>query len=232
MVWVVEVSLATIYALCDSRVSDPVKRVRYVGQTRLPLEHRLRRHWVTAIAGAKEHRAAWMRAVKAAGGDVSIVALAVVPAVEADVAESAHIAQFSSLGCDLTNRTEGGRGRRGWEVSLETRQKMRESAARRRATPATRQRMSEAIRNSEAHKRHRERLHRLNRRPCPLQTRQRISAALKGERNGQNVLTWDVVRQIRERYAAGAVQTHLALEFECSPATIHGVVHGLRWVSA
>jgi len=62
--------------------------------------------------------------------------------------------------------------------------------------------------------------------------RARISRSLLGELNGQNVLTWETAALIRERYEAGAVQSHLAREFHCSPATIHGVVHRKRWVPA
>lgn len=226
-------SEATIYTLCDSRVADPINRVRYVGQTRIALAQRLHRHWITALAGAKEHRAVWMRSVKAAGGDVLITAIVRVPAHEADAVEIEQIARFLALGCDLTNRTDGGRGRRGWTVSAATRQKMRESASRRiAASPATRQKMSAAIRASESHRAHLRTLHQLNRRPCRPVTRQRISEALRGEQNGQNVLTWQTVAEIRQRYARGIRQAVLSREFHCSAATICAVVHNRRWVSA
>lgn len=219
----------TIYALSDSR--EPTK-IRYVGQTRLQLDCRLRRYWVTALAGAREHRAVWMRSVKAAHADVLIQAVEAVPIADADMAEIAHVAHYRAVGCDLTNRTDGGRGRVGCEISDETRQKMRESASRRKASPETRRKLSEGVRNSERHKAHLRRLHLLNSRPCTEVTRARISAALRGEGNGLNVLTWSDVAIIRERYAAGAVQAHLAREYGCSGATIHRVVHGHGWVPA
>jgi len=227
-----EMSRATIYALCDSRESDPVKRVRYVGQTRIVLAQRLRRHWVTALAGAKEHRAVWMRSVRCAGGDVLIVAIDCVPSADADSAETAHIARYRALGCDLTNRTDGGRGRRSWEVSPETRRKMSESAQRRGAhSPEMYQRVGSILKASAAHQAHMRRMHERNRGVTRTpEQRARISQSLRGEANGQNVLTWAMAALIREKYAAGAVQIHLAREFGCSPATIHGVVHGHRWI--
>lgn len=58
--------MTRIYALTDSRSGQ----VRYVGQTSVALDLRLRRHWITAEAGAREHRAVWMRSVRAGGGEV------------------------------------------------------------------------------------------------------------------------------------------------------------------
>ena len=226
-----EVTTATIYVLCDSRIDDPVRRVRYVGQTRVDLPRRLQRHWVTALAGAREHRAVWMRSVQAGGGTVVIEAITEVPFQYADNAEIEHVARMRALGCDLTNRTDGGRGKRGWNVSDETRAKMRHSAARRRASVETRQRMSAAIRSSAKHQAHLAQLHQSNRKPCPDETRRRISEALLGEGNGQNVLTWETAAQIRARFAAGERQAHLARQYGCSPATVCEVVHGRRWVS-
>jgi len=229
-----EMSTATIYALCDSRIVDPITSVRYIGQTRIALDQRLKRHWVTALAGAREHRAVWMRAMRAAGVEVLILSLGRVPSDEADAAESTQIARFRALGCDLTNRTDGGRGRRGWEVSAATRRKMSESARRRGAHSAEAYRKAgETIKANPTHRRHLENMHERNRGTTRTPTqRERIGHALRGERNGQAVLTQESVATIRARYAAGVRQAQLVRDFKVSPATIHRVVHYNGWVSA
>lgn len=222
---------ATIYALLDSRQPH---LIRYVGQTRIALDGRLRRHWVTAMAGAREHRAVWMRFVRFTGGDVVIALLERVAYDQADTSEQAHIARCRGLGYDLTNRTDGGRGRRGWDISDATRRKMSESAKRRGPhSPETYRRAGDFLKASPAHQDHMARMHQNNRgtQRTPEQ-RERISQSLRGERNGQNVVTWESAARIRERYKAGAVQAHLACEFKCSPATICEIVHNRRWVPA
>ena len=227
-------TMVTIYALCDSRVSDPVARVRYIGQTRLGLENRLRRHWVTARAGAREHRAVWMRSVNRDGGEVLIVGLSRVSLDNADAVEVQHIATHRAQGCDLTNRTDGGRGRLASTVSEETRRKMSESAKRRGAhSPEVYQRVSATHKASVTHRAHLRQLHESNRgQKRTEQQRERISQSLRGEKNGQNVIDWHVIPAIRERFAEGVKQAQLAREFGCSPATIHAVVHNVRWVEA
>ncbi len=218
---------ATIYVLTDA-----VGVVRYVGQTRIDVEQRLRRHWVTALAGAREHRAVWMRAVHAAGGAVVIRAIDCVPSNEADAAEVAHVAKYLALGCDLTNRTAGGRGNRSWEVSDETRRKMSASASRRKVSPEGSRRRGDAIRGSEKHRLFRIRLHASNRRPCSPETRRRISAALRGEPSSRSSLTWAIVEDIRTRFMAGAQQAELCRIFHMTPPTIHNIVRFKTWVPA
>lgn len=226
-----EVTQAHIYALCDSRITDPVARIRYIGQTRIALTRRLIRHWITALAGAKEHRAVWMRSMKGSGGEVLIELIETVPSAHADTAESECIARVRARGADLTNRTDGGRGRRGWEISPETRQKMRNSASKRRASLATRRKMSDAIKASVRHREHRDRLHQFNTgAKRSLETRARIRRGVSGEQNGHAVMTWHTASAIRQRYADGTKQVHLARDFNCSPATIHAIVRQQRWV--
>lgn len=223
---------AVIYALVDAHCSDPIERYRYVGQTRVHPDARLRRHWITALAGAREHRAVWMRAMQRNEREVAIEVLDLVPFYEADEAEVRHIRRFRSIGCDLTNRTDGGRGRRGWVISEKTRERMRAASSRRSVSAETRLKMSEAIRASEKHRAHLKRLHEANRRPCAPETRQKISMANRGDTNAHAVLTWDAADEIRRRYAAGERQDHLARAFGCSTVTIHNVVKGKSWIRA
>jgi hypothetical protein len=223
--------VAIIYALVDAECSDPVARVRYVGQTRLHPEMRLYRHWLTADAGAREHRAVWMRAMKRHGREVVWQPLDLVPYYEADSAEQYHIRRLRAMGCDLTNRTDGGRGKRGWVPSDATIAKMRAAGKGRLITLETRAKMSASIRSSAKHRQHLKRLHQLNRRPCPPETRARISAALAGDGNGHTVLTWEKVAAIRARYSEGERIVDLARAFGCSNPTIHQVVHYRSWIT-
>lgn len=165
------------------------------------------------------------------GREVAIEVLDLVPFYEADEAESRHIRRCRAIGCDLTNRTDGGRGRRGWVISADTRARMRASASNRKVSAETRQKMSASIRASEAHRRHLQRLHQMNRKPCQLSTRLKISEALRGENNKQSVLTWEGVAKIRELYEGGTKQAELCRMFECAPATIHNVVKGKTWIA-
>lgn len=154
---------AIIYALVDEHCSDPIERYRYVGQTRLDPAKRLHRHWLTARAGAKEHRAMWMRAMEEYEREIGVEVLDMVAPHEADEAERRHIKRLRLAGADLTNRTDGGRGRRGWIVTEETRRRMSEAARRRVVAPETRAKMAAAIRSSEKHRAHLNRLHQLQR---------------------------------------------------------------------
>jgi hypothetical protein len=224
--------MATIYVLCDGREMDPIKRVRYVGQTVRSLEIRLRHHWQTANAGEQWHRARWMRAVKSAGGDVLMEPVARVSVSEADSAEIAHISSFRARGCDLTNRNNGGRGG-STDVSPETRQKMSESARQRGPrTPETQQKITEALRKlcGTPEMREQMRLRSLGRKRSTV-TRARISASNSGEKNHGAKLTYVLADAIRNRHAAGETQADLVREFGLSFTTIHGVVHGTKWAT-
>lgn len=52
---------------------------------------------------------------------------------------------------------------------------------------------------------------------------------LCGENNPRSRLTWEKVREIRRRVAAGAVQRHLCDEFGVSPMTISRIVNHQLW---
>lgn len=224
--------LATIYALCDSRISDPILRVRYIGQTFRELDVRLGCHWRSARFGNTEHRAAWMRSMERAGAAVLIVPIKEhVAATDADLQEIEQIARFRALGCDLTNRTDGGYGHKGKFCTAETRKKMSESARRRIFTPEWRAKMIAGIRASAKVRANLDRIHRFNcGKPKSIEHREAISAALRGEANGKHILTWESVGDIRSRYDAGIRQSELVKAFGVSPATIHRIVHNHGWV--
>ncbi|NLE99687.1 MAG: HNH endonuclease [Anaerolineales bacterium] len=53
---------------------------------------------------------------------------------------------------------------------------------------------------------------------------------LAGENNPSSVLTWEQVREIRERYGAGAItQTALANEYNVNRTTIAHIIYDVSW---
>jgi hypothetical protein len=101
---------ATIYVLADSRIPDPVLRIRYVGRTITSLERRMKAHWQTAKSGDRTARACWMRAVLSAGGDILIEPVALTTMSACAEAEQQEITRHRTMGCDLLNHTDGGDG--------------------------------------------------------------------------------------------------------------------------
>jgi hypothetical protein len=51
----------------------------------------------------------------------------------------------------------------------------------------------------------------------------------RGDRNGRARLTWEQVREIRRRWAAGEQQRSLAREFGLGSTTVGHIVHGRHW---
>ncbi len=112
-----------VYALCDP-VAD---EVRYIGQTHLPLKSRMNIHMRARTTGT--HVGNWIRSLRQRPNIV------IVERVEAhdlialsaalDTAEVRLIAHFRACGYDLTNGTDGGGGVRGWNHSIETRERIR-----------------------------------------------------------------------------------------------------------
>lgn len=112
----------SIYGLIDPRTSE----LRYVGQTSRRVKTRLTAHLKSASDKSKLHVAVWLRGVLLDGlcPDIEVFE-AFEDDAEADEAEAFWIQYFSSIGCRLTNRCTGGRTRRGWHHSQETRDKWR-----------------------------------------------------------------------------------------------------------
>lgn len=100
---------AYIYTLADSRVDDPIERVRYVGRT-VNLGRRLKAHQQTCRDGEHTARACWMRSVYADGGDVLMEVVETTTPAGCVAAEVAWIARLRLLGAKLMNLTDGGEG--------------------------------------------------------------------------------------------------------------------------
>lgn len=109
-----------IYLLIDPRTGE----CRYVGKSERGVR-RAREHMQPAFLQRPQHCACWLRSLSAEGlrPEIEVVESGV---VDIDDAEMFWIGYFRSLGCRLTNHTNGGGGTSGYRktVSAETRQKM------------------------------------------------------------------------------------------------------------
>lgn len=122
---------ASIYVLIDPGIEE----IRYVGWTSKTLEIRLRAH---LNSRRNTHKDAWLRKLEREGLQVRISLVQQVPTDQGPQAECYWISYFRSIGCNLTNLTEGGEGTFGYQFSEESRAKMRESWTKRRDRPRTR----------------------------------------------------------------------------------------------
>lgn len=95
-----------IYVLIDPRD----ERIRYVGQTTIPLAERLRLHMSKQSLEKDAKSATWLRELRAAGKRPEIVPVAAgINAAHLDALEVAFVQHLLSLGCELMNTHGGGR---------------------------------------------------------------------------------------------------------------------------
>lgn len=156
-----------VYALCDPRETDPVKRVRYVGKTK-NTDHRLAQHISESRRGEKTHKCNWIR---------SLLELGLFPLIEIidpgsecrawDRTEVDWIKYYQTMGARLTNGTKGGdgvnlvvarkwseeerakhiRAMTGHEVSQQARERIGNATRARMMDPEQRRRISERMKN-------------------------------------------------------------------------------------
>lgn len=162
----------TIYGLIDPRN----QQLRYIGQT-VCLRKRLIQHlWFARTGREKGHKAAWIRQMLSAGTSFEVIELEVCSFDTVDESEAFWIGYLRSIGCQLTNATDGGGGRKGYALtqeakdrigrgnkglkrSLETRQKMSQWLKEHPMSPQARAKQGAALRG----------------RPCP----EHVKAALR-----------------------------------------------------
>jgi hypothetical protein len=126
----------TVYVLIDPRDHQ----VRYVGVTKGTLSHRLRQHM--ASIGRGTHRAAWLSKLRRMGLRPYIEQVQVVPASDWVAAERYWIGFYRTIGCPLTNTTNGGEGFVGTPAA---RAKIGERLRGRPKSPEHRAKLSEAL---------------------------------------------------------------------------------------
>ena len=121
----------TSYGL--SHTGEPA-RIRYVGQTSVPLRRRLKSHVNQASATMRNTPVGkWIRAAREAGHKILIHCI--LENAQWDVSEIAVIAGVKASGTELLNVTAGGGGHRGHILSAETRAKI-SAALKGRKKPA------------------------------------------------------------------------------------------------
>ena len=115
-----------IYVLSDPREPDGIKQLRYVGKTD-NLDRRFRTHLSRARHGVTTHCCNWIQQLLAVRAIPTIELLETITQVAAADKEREWISYLRTLGCPLTNLTDGGEGVTGYRPSLEAR--MKRSAA-------------------------------------------------------------------------------------------------------
>jgi hypothetical protein len=95
-----------IYVLIDPLDGE----IRYVGVTTVTLESRLSGHIGEAAGGIDTYKCRWIRKLVRLGFKPTIVQLCLVKGESWSEVEVYWIAYFKTIGCPLTNATEGGQG--------------------------------------------------------------------------------------------------------------------------
>lgn len=207
-----------VYVLRDPRD----RRIRYVGWTSKPQARRLREHVYDARRGLQCHRAKWIRVLLALGLAPTIYVIERGAGDAWQVRERHWIARCRSIGCDLTNATDGGDGvvnptadvRE--RIAAAQRARFADTAAWARASAGQLRRYSDATQRAAAS------AAQLLRFADPLE-RQAIS---RGRSGLGAKLTPAQVREIRGTKMTGA---DLARRFAVSQQTICDVRAGRRW---
>lgn len=132
-----------VYQLVDPRSGE----TRYIGMTSNEAQRRQRHR----RGGEKTHCGRWKDALNAAGMEPVFDVIEVQESLEdAVAAEQYTIAIARSLGCDLTNLTDGGEGTLGWTHTPEWKAKNRSIKLGRKASPETIERCRQAQRSRAA----------------------------------------------------------------------------------
>jgi hypothetical protein len=136
-----ETSKYLIYGLVDPRTDD----IRYIGQSSRGLARPHSHGWVSALRTRKTHTTAWIKSLRRAGFDYTVVILEVVNHKNLlGVAERRWIRCARELGWHLTNHTEGGEGRTG-VCSRRQKLHLKRAACTRWGNISEHQRMSERV---------------------------------------------------------------------------------------
>lgn len=167
-----------IYCLCE----PGTKVIRYIGKTDGRLKDRLRRHLLNY--GERDYRANWIEGLKRCGQTPDIHLLCTVPREDFVRFERAFIAVGRKHGLQLTNLTDGGEGPSGNVPSAETRAKLSAVWKGRKHSVETRLKMSAASKGRSKSPEQCAKMSLANKgKTVPLETRQKISDSLRGEKN-------------------------------------------------
>lgn len=217
--------MVTIYALADPRNS----KIRYVGCSIDP-KRRRRENLGRARRGVpgampEPHRK-WLLSLDAVGMRPSLRVLAIVEKTEAAMTEKRAIALFRRLGEPILNECDGGLGIPGY--------RHRPEIVARFATSMKGKPKSESHRAALAVAAHR-RTYSESELAQKRQHMNRIRHLVKprrGEEHSRAKLTYEIVSEVRKRYASGGC-THRSLgrEYGVSAAAIRFAITGRTWAS-
>lgn len=129
--------MAIIYILLDPLTGE----IRYVGFTSGTMKDRLTQH-TKEKRGKYNHRICWIQSLLRNGSMPVMQQLQEVHDSEWRSAERYWIAYFRSIGCPLTNLTDGGDGTIGYNHSEESKAKMSASRLGKTASKECREKMS------------------------------------------------------------------------------------------
>lgn len=232
--------LTAIYVLVDPNTME----VRYVGKSTSP-QVRYRRHILDAVSGRSDHKARWIASLLSQGQRPELRIIELCPPARWATRERHWIAVFRNLGTTLTNHKSGGEG---GNHDHQTRAKMRAAKlgkpAHNRgksASPATRQRQSEAARRKWDRMTPEERSEWKARRghlrpPKPTtgyrhtaEAKARIVAAIHQRARSKRLLSPEQVREIKALIGTGITQREIARRFGVGEHVVSGIKHGTRY---
>ncbi len=171
---------AVIYALVDPRISDKVKRVRYIGKSR-SISHRLSEHRYQAKKGTNTYLYHWFNKLLKEGVEPVLVVLRHVKKSWSANWEKAYIQTYTTWGAKLVNLTDGGDGTFGHVMSEETKAKISEANKGRKFTEEQRERMGAPKKGRKFSVEHKANLSVAGTgRPVSQKTREKIREANKG----------------------------------------------------
>ena len=126
--------LATVYALIDPITEE----IRYIGWTSAALKKRLYEH-LYCSRRKRTHKDSWLRFLTRLSVVPEIRVVQTVPVISGNEAERYWISYFRSIGCRLTNLTDGGEGILGHKRTLESKElssrSLKAAWQRRRSSP-------------------------------------------------------------------------------------------------
>lgn len=198
---------ASIYVLIDPRDGE----IRYVGWTSYSLNDRLAAHMVDHRSTC--HRVRWVSLLKRLSLRPIIRRVQFVPISQVHVAERYWIAFHRSIGCRLTNSTDGGEGTLGLQVSDETRLRLSNAAKGNKSHTGRTFSLEHRTNISKGHKGKKR----------TAATRTAISAALKGHAVSQDVRN-AVGQANKERIWTDAMRRQSSQRFKGAAHPLYGKV--------
>jgi len=211
---------------------SPSKNV-YIGKTTKTLLERKDRHYSNArTINCKEYDFAICRAIRQHGDNIvwSILHFNI-PESDLSKLEIEEINNHNSFHSGY-NETKGGEGISGWKHTKETRKKISEANKGKIVPAKTREKISKFRKGKHHTKETREKISEANKgKKHSIAARKKISNATKGENHPRAKLTYEIVKEIRIKYATKKyTYKKLAQKYNVDLSTISRIINNLSWV--